>query len=141
MGLSTLLEIVTRACDELALPRPSAVAGAADNQTRQLLGLLNRGGKAMMREHAWRDLVTLGTITTVNGTEDYAYPADFDRLVAETEWDRTNDWRLVGPLWPQEDRWQRESLPVAEHPAPALPPRRRLHPGLPDAVLRRHAGL
>jgi hypothetical protein len=109
MALSTVLQIVQRACKEMGLPSPSAAISSTDAQIIQIVALINRGGWSMMREHHWRDLITLGTITTVSGTSDYAYPSDFDRLVPETAWDRTNDWPLQGPLTPQADRFLRES--------------------------------
>jgi len=36
--------------------------------------------------------------------QDYALPADFDRMVPDSNWDRTNHWRNLGPKCSQE--WQ-----------------------------------
>ena len=43
MALSSILEIVTRACDELGLPRPgqSGAVGSSGPQERQMVALLN----------------------------------------------------------------------------------------------------
>jgi hypothetical protein len=90
MALSSLLEIVNRAQDELGLPRSTAIAASTDPQPRQFYALANAAGRAIMRRHAWGDLRTLGTITTVASTSDYSLPSDFARLVARTLWDRTN---------------------------------------------------
>lgn len=56
--------------------------------------------------------VTMNTPATTSGTtvsltfakQDYAVPADFDRMVADTNWDRTNHWRNLGTKTSQE--WQ-----------------------------------
>lgn len=56
--------------------------------------------------------VTMNTPATTTGTtvsltfakQDYPLPADFDRMVADTNWDRTNHWRNLGTKTSQE--WQ-----------------------------------
>jgi hypothetical protein len=108
MALSTLLDILQRAADELGLPRPSSAA-SADVGARQLFALANATGRDLMRVHDWGALQTLATITTQAGIADYALPADFHRVVPDTHWDRSNDWRMSGPDTPQMDRWRRES--------------------------------
>lgn len=35
----------------------------------------------------------------------YPEPADFDRFIPETWYDRTNRWQLLGPMSPQLDQW------------------------------------
>lgn len=109
MALETALEIAKRAADELGLARPSVLAGQTTGFAPQFLALLNAGGREFMRIHQWGDLVTLGTITTVADQSDYAVPDDFNRMVADTSWDRTTDRRMWGPDSPQRDRWRRES--------------------------------
>jgi hypothetical protein len=107
--MATLLSIVQDVQDELGLPRASAVASATTPTERQMLALLNREGQALVKLCEWPKLLTLATITTVNGTSDYAVPDDFDRFVDQTAWDRANDTEMLGPDIPQVDRWYRES--------------------------------
>lgn len=45
----SLLTIVQEVCGELGLTKPAVVAGATDNQTIQLLGLMQREGKELTR--------------------------------------------------------------------------------------------
>jgi len=45
-----------------------------------------------------------GSVTLTFGYQDYALPADFDRMVPDTQWDRTNHWRNMGSKTSQE--WQ-----------------------------------
>ncbi len=58
MAVQTLLQIVTRAANELGLTAPTQVVGAFDLQTIQLLALTNRDCIALYREHDWTDLQT-----------------------------------------------------------------------------------
>ena len=37
--------------------------------------------------------------------QDYAMPSDFDRMISDTNWDRTNHWRNLGTKTSQEWQW------------------------------------
>ena len=37
--------------------------------------------------------------------QDYAMPTDFDRMISDTNWDRTNHWRNLGTKTSQEWQW------------------------------------
>jgi hypothetical protein len=106
MSFASLLDIITQACDEMSLNRPTAVAASSDMQVRQLYALANKSGRELVRAHQWGNLLNLATITTADQVSDYAVPSDFDRLVQSTEWDQTNHWRLMGPDTPQVADWR-----------------------------------
>lgn len=70
-----LLQIVQRACAELGLSQPAAVATATDLQTIQMFQLVNRGLTELrnMNERGWTDLmktyvITVGPALTTTGT-------------------------------------------------------------------------
>jgi len=42
--------------------------------------------------------------------DTYDLPADFDRYIGQTWWDRTNHWRLIGPDSPQMDQYIRSGI-------------------------------
>lgn len=91
---------------ELGLP---AVAAAdtytsTDGNVVQLRALLKALGRDLVRDHQWSHLQKTYTFSTVNGTESYALPTDYDRLLNATQWNRTDNLPLNGPLNPQE--WQ-----------------------------------
>jgi hypothetical protein len=109
MALSTLLEIGNRAADELSLAHQSAYVGSIVPDARTLLACANAAGRDLMRAHDWGALQTLGTITTANGTAGYPLAADCDRMIADTGWDRSNDWMMIGPDTPQINRYLNES--------------------------------
>jgi hypothetical protein len=101
----SLLTIVQDACDRIGLPRPSVVVGAADTQVRQLFGLAQQEGKELSRRGPWQELTKEKSITaTATETQTGGIPADFERMIEGTFWNRTQDRRVVGPLTPQ--KWQ-----------------------------------
>lgn len=101
MALSSLVEIVQRACDELSLARPNAVVGSSNTQARQLLALANAAGRDLMRSHDWSALQTVATFATVSGTSAYDLASDYDRMISDTAWNRTSKMVLTGPDTPQ----------------------------------------
>jgi hypothetical protein len=109
MALSTLLEIVRRAAGEMGIPRPSIVVGSSDLQVQQLYDFANAVGADLLEHYPWTALQTLATVNTVAGQADYDLPDDFQGFISDTGWDRSNDWRLIGPDSPQRDRELRES--------------------------------
>lgn len=109
MALSTLLEICQRASDELSIARQSAYIGGSAADARTLLACAQAAGRDLMRAHDWGALQTLGTITTSNGTSTYSLATDYDRMISDTGWDRTNDRIMVGPDTVQINRYLNES--------------------------------
>lgn len=105
----SLLSIITNAAIDLNLAAPTAVANSTDTQVLQLLNLLNRDGKDLVRRFDWQRLTKEASFTTV-ATEEQTTLADigaddFARMVDETMNNRTQHWRVLGPLSAQE--WQR----------------------------------
>ncbi len=50
------------------------------------------------------DATTSGGTTLTFATQDYALPSDYDRMISDTSWDRTNHWMNLGAKSSQE--WQ-----------------------------------
>jgi hypothetical protein len=101
----TMTSIWSSAAIQLGLVN-AAVANpyAATNSDHLLLNeLINEVGLELLDEHDWPDLIKEGTIATSNGDYQYDLPTSFDRLVADTAWNRTGD----RPLCPIGGRgWQ-----------------------------------
>jgi len=129
MALSTLLEIVTRTCDELGLSRPSSSGVVASSlpQDRQMLALLNAAGRDLMASHAWSALIATASVATVNGTATYSMPVDFDRLLPDTGWDRTNYRTMPGNISPQRSQFLNSAIVVS--PTTSKEYRITLNPG------------
>ncbi len=61
--------------------------------------------------------VTLNLEATETGAESltfskvgYSYPADYDRLISRTDWNKTNFWEVIGPETPQQWQWLKSGL-------------------------------
>lgn len=108
-----LLAIVNQAEDELGIPRSDSVGGSTDAQARQMLGLLNALCEELVDAHDWSALQSEATVQTTAGQDRYSLPADFRRMVSDTQYDRSGPWRLYGPNSPRVDSALRESLSAA----------------------------
>tara|TARA_R110002012_G_scaffold195969_1_gene364198 strand:+ start:9 stop:725 length:717 start_codon:yes stop_codon:yes gene_type:complete len=97
----SLLTIAQAVSDFVGFERPATVVGNTDPIARQLLVMINREGKQLMRATNWPILMKEHTFNTVNGTQNYALPTDFDRFVSGTAYNRTDLDAMVGPITPQ----------------------------------------
>ena len=99
----TVNDIINRAALECGLlPSGSPVT---DNEETfiQMTGLLNSAGQELCELSDWPVLVQTYSITTAAGdTGEYDLPDDFNYMIDQTGWDRTNRVALGGPLSPQD---------------------------------------
>lgn len=100
----TALAIAQQAAMELGIPKPLQLATATDETSIQLLALLNSAGAELVTYWEWQFLIHQQTIVTVNGQAAYARPADFNRQVNQTIWDKNNQRPVQGPISSQ--GWQ-----------------------------------
>lgn len=99
----TLLTLVQEICDEIGVQQPTAVISNTNQTIRQILQMAQREGRNLVKSANWTILQRLHTFTT-DGSEEYALPADYSRLLDQTDWDRSENRPLVGPVNPQD--WQ-----------------------------------
>lgn len=105
----TLLQLVQAVCREVALESPNAVASSSDQQVLQMYALASDVGRELLdMPHDWQALITEGSFTT-DATGYSALPSAYHRMLNRTQWDRTNDWPLVGPILPQGWQWLKSS--------------------------------
>ena len=50
-----------------------------------------------------------GTVTLTFGKTKYPFPADYDRMINRTAFDKSRRWAMVGPATPQEWEWLKSS--------------------------------
>lgn len=94
-----LLAIVTAATLEMGLTAPVSVVGNPDQQTLQMLALVNRVGTELaQQDHAWEALRAEQAFTLISGQDTYPFPSDYGYYLPETIWDRTNKWPVAGPV-------------------------------------------
>jgi hypothetical protein len=102
----TLLTIVQDSMLRMGFSNPASVVGNTDETVGRLFALANQSGRELSRLHQWQILTVEKTFTTVNAEAqtDTPIPADFDRFVDETIFNRSKKRRIVGPL--TEEEWQ-----------------------------------
>ena len=91
-------------------PTYFAVTGAGIPQDTFLVTA--GGGSATMTRAA---TATATTVTLSFSQVRYTFPADFDRLVDDTQWDKTQNWPIYGPESPQQWQWLKSGF-VASTP-------------------------
>jgi len=112
----SLLTIIDGACGELNIAQPSTVIASTDLATRQLLALARKEGKELARRFDWQVLLKEATFTTAAAETQIASLSatfsDFARIVNDTMWNRTQAWKVSGPLTPQQ--WQQRLASAAQ---------------------------
>lgn len=99
----TAEDIVNRAAIEVGLNPASDVFASTDPNFVQLRNLLTSCGLNLVEAFEWEQLRREHSITTTAEAE-YALPTDFDRMIDQTHWNRTDRVPVAGPLSPQQ--WQ-----------------------------------
>lgn len=105
MAYDTALNIIADSAVELGLvpfsSKPSTVFGSTDPNLGQLCQLLKSVGRDLVREYQWTQLQNQWLFSTVTNTSRYALPSDYDRVIDQTAWNRSNRLPLGGPISPQ----------------------------------------
>ncbi len=92
-------EILNRVAAEVGIAPISDPITSVDPFFIQLRYLLNTAGEELMQAYPWEKLVKTHQIVVVDGdTGEYDMPDDFGYILNKTEWDRSNNVPLGGPL-------------------------------------------
>lgn len=106
MGLNTTItaaEILNRVAAEVGIAPVQAPYASQDPFFIQLQYLLNTAGEELMQAYPWELLVKSHSITTVStDSGEYPMPSNFGYILNQTEWDRTNNVPMGGPLSAQD---------------------------------------
>jgi hypothetical protein len=102
----SLVSVVQAVAARLALAQPAAVAGSTDRQVLQLLALANEEGEALARSYPWQAIRKEQTfVTTATQPQAAALPADFDRFVPNSFFNRSTRRPMTGPITPRQHQW------------------------------------
>lgn len=94
----SLLSICTDAADEIGIERPATVFGSTNPSAQKLYRYANRVGNLLMKGYAWQILRAEQTFSALGQEEQTGIlPADFDRFVPETFWNRSVKLLISGP--------------------------------------------
>lgn len=96
----TVGHLVSAAAIELGLvSAPIADPFASrDPNIVQLLQFLTSGGRSLVKHRDWHHLQKEYTFQSLLGVEAYPLPADYRKMIDDTEWNRTTTIPLGGPL-------------------------------------------
>lgn len=90
VAFETASQIIQDAAYELGLIAADVdVFASTDQNLVQLRRLLTRVGRDILKERRWSHLQKPHTITTGAADATYDLPADFDRMIPQTYWNRT----------------------------------------------------
>lgn len=104
--LATAQEIIDQALAELGLPSSTIGATTAGIQTAvQALAILNGLGDDCVKVHDWQDLEKTATMTGDGVVTEFEMPADFGRVVNQTQWASNLRRPMLGPLTAQQWGW------------------------------------
>lgn len=109
-GFATALTIINRTAVQCGLASTTDPIGSTDPNFIQLVELLNMVGGDLLQEIDWTQFVTEGTISTAGSATSYALPADFDRFIDQTHWNRSTRFMMIGPLSGQEVQYLKAKL-------------------------------
>lgn len=101
----SLLSVCQEAARAIGFEPPNSIVGNSDATARRLLALAQLTGKSLAKDISqWPILERENTFATVNGQAEYDLPSDFDYLIRDTVWNRSEYDVVRGPLTSQE--WQ-----------------------------------
>lgn len=83
-----------------------AVSGNGVTQASRVVSV--DSGTQVTIDQPVTETATGAAVTFVKDT--FPVPADFDRFINDTQWDRTNHWQLIGPDSPQMDEWHQSGI-------------------------------
>lgn len=101
----TVLTICQDALKEIGgFEVPDTFIGNNNETAVSALAVFIREGKRLTAKYDWQELIVEKTETTVANDNSYDRPDDFKKMVNETQWDRTNNLEMNGPVNPA--MWQ-----------------------------------
>ena len=101
----SIADLITSVTKVYNLPTPATVITSQDANVQQLLAFAREVNADLLAEFGWETLQTEYSFTTVDGQDEYEFPADIDRWINGTFFDQTNRWEMLGPLSPRNWEW------------------------------------
>lgn len=99
----TVNDIINRASLEVGLKESASPVTDQDELFGQMVALLDSAGQEMCELNDWPVLYRQYRIVTQDGDSgEYDLPSDFNYMIDQTGWDRTNRVAMGGPLSPQD---------------------------------------
>lgn len=97
----TILSIAQKCTQRLQITDPASFIGSTNNNYILLLAMINRAIDEISNEFEWPELTKHYPFQLVDGLDAYPLPADYDRRINETLWNKDQHWPLIGPVTAQ----------------------------------------
>lgn len=95
-------EIISRVLAESGITPPNDPFQSQDPAVIQMTYLLTSVGRQLLKLHEWEYMQRSWSFVTAGAdTGKYALPDDFDRMIPQTGWSRTQRVRVPGSVTPQ----------------------------------------
>jgi hypothetical protein len=107
--LSPLSPVITNIPSTAGISAGTFVCSGNAIPTSARVQTVNSSSQITLDSEATVSIVT-NNVPLLFAQDTYPEPADFDRFIDQTMWDRTNRWPLLGPSSPQEDQWHRSGV-------------------------------
>lgn len=108
----SLLTLIQQAAIRIGVPKPQSVINNNDPSVAALFEFANEEGRELAGRAEWENLTNEHSFTTVAASaQTNGLPADFDRFVENTMFNRTTQRRVIGPI--SSEQWQREKSTVS----------------------------
>lgn len=101
----SLLSVIQDVCDEVGVPKPTAVVGSSDATAIQLLAIAKTSQDTLAKRWALQQLTVRHSFVAFASASvaSYTLPSDFDRFLNRTWYDQTNRRRVYVA---NETQWQ-----------------------------------
>lgn len=97
--MATILSIAQDCARRLQITSTfTSFVGSTSNNLVLLRAMIDRTTRELRNEFEWPELQKEYTFNIVSNQDAYALPADFDRAINETRWNRTQRWPMIGPI-------------------------------------------
>ena len=103
---STTLSVLSSTTGLTTNPERFTVTGTGIRQDSNLVSVNAGASTAVIGREA---SATGTTIDLTFSQVKYAMPSDYDRLIDRTDWDKSQNWQVLGPETPQQWQWLKSS--------------------------------
>lgn len=105
----TLLTICQNVADDVGVERPATIIGNTDRTAKRLLAAATRECQVLAKQ-GWSVLDRPYEYQTVVDQDAYDLPDDFESLLSDTSWDRTNYWNMRGSLTAKQWQFRKSAI-------------------------------
>lgn len=98
----TVLDVARQAASRLSLEIPNTLYSNTDRTWVEMGNMINTAARQLLDEYDWERLKKIATITGDGTTEDFDFPADYDRMTRNARfWSNESPWWNVGQIDPE----------------------------------------